>query len=959
MSQTKAKMNNNTKIINFKEDLIGKDSFNNDNELLTNSDKVRNKVYQNFKQLLISQTIENDSDDIFNNNNLLSNNTTKQNSFNKDNNSLDIDDEIFDSWIPFIKEFVETDSLSSIVSNLEEDSNKLLEDNDILAENPFFLKQINSCFAQLYDLQVDINGLRLSTNLNNIETQLNDEIKNLIVLKEVNNQLSINDYKLKKCNKYIDNILKILELFNKCNELINNSKNFIAALNNLKTLEIYFNKFIVNTNKFEFMKLFQYRITDFKDKIKTEIFLQLKESLTLRLSTKFDKYGQMYYSLYSDVYLNNWKQYVNKNILFKRINNTSDEVDLKFNSDIERLMRNNFTEVETKELENELNKLDEWYNLIPFFDAIQVFKLFDEYDNGNVITNETELDQLLLECQKIFKNFKKEIIKPMVLDKDIDKNESASKTSIFDNIQSFRQYIFKLIGFLNFENYIDVQTGNVFKDSLNINEFWKQFNEVFISQVEIFIDINIQNSNSEFYNQINDCLAILVICFKENNIDYLDLLKLQYYNFTKFTEKEFISFDVSFKNLLNDDDFMPLNLDEKKLFNKILKLCWFKKEDLLEFNESKLNVSDEDFLVCLPFSPLYPMTCSLLRKIETNMVKFIDIYNFETISIACKRQLIHGIDKIFSDSVIKNFEQKLNSTSREELSQIYINLEYFHIATLEMSSKLIKTLRLNKNFKLKSCDMMNSLRDSIEDKLINLIDSKVQDLIEMIEIDWTSTTVTNEPNLIISDIAQFLEMMFTSTLINLPSQIRTLLIFREFDILTNKFLDIFINMTPSTITPQAVLNFETDIRCLENVVSSLFDGSIFKEDDESTRASLKSTFDEINQYIKLVKTGDLGENFNNNRMKIYPRIQTEMAVKLMNKLSTYQNLLKERELERQRKLQQPNEDKSDNHSLYATQSKKLFGLGTSTTDHTHDDSRSLLSTKTKKKFAKVFQRKGL
>ncbi|XBW35540.1 hypothetical protein QEN19_001115 [Hanseniaspora menglaensis] len=956
MSQAKSAFNNKSDQITFKEDFIV-----NSNLLKDGAFNVNDKIYKKFQQLLISQTIENDANDLAIKASLFSNNNNANNiNFKTDKSNVDLDDEIFDSWIPFINDFVENDSFSTILNHLEQDSNNLIENNDILTDNPTFLKQINSCFSQLSDVQNDINQLNLSSSLNNLETQLNAEISKMIKLKQMNNQLSLNEYKLTACNKYIEGLLKILELFNRCNELINNSKDFIAALNNLKTLEIYFNKFISNTNKFDFMKLFQYRIVDFKEKIKTEIFLQLKESLNIKLMSKFITFGENYFSLYADSYLNNWKQYLNKNVQLKKLNSTTDDVDLKFNSDMERLMRSNFVDGDVRKVEVDLNKLEDWYNLIPFFDAIQVFKLFDEYDNSHsVSSNASELDQLLLECQKIFKAFKNEIIKPISMDNEFESSDDQER--VFDNLESFKNFIFKIIGLQKFESFINLQTDSVFSEALNIHEFWKQFCKLFTTQVAYFIEDHSHGGNSDFYQQINDSLAILIVCFKENNIEHEKLLELQFKNFAKYTQKEFKTFDVSFQNLLNDDDFMPLNLDEKKLFNKILKLCWFKKEDILEFNESKTEVSDEEFLICLPFSPLYPMTCSLLRKIESNMTKFIDFYNFEAITISCKRQLIHSIDQIFIESVIKSFKQKLSSTSREELSQIYINLEYFHIATLEMSSKLIKTLRLNKNFQLKSCAMMSALRDSIEDKLINLIDSKVQDLMEMIDIDWTSSSVSNEPNLIIADIAQFLEMMFTSTLINLPSQIRTLLIFREFDIVTNRFLDIFINMTPKTITPQAVLNFETDIHCLENVVSSLFNGSIFKEDDDSSKESLKSTFDEINQYIKLIKTGNLDENFNTTRMKIYPRIQPELAVRLMNKLSTYQNMIKEREMERQRKVQLSKEDGSDNKSLYATQSKKLFGLGGSkdSSDQIHDDSRSLLSTKTKKKFAKVFQRKGL
>lgn len=926
-----------------------------------NNDVSNSRVYKDFKNLLIEQTINNED--------------------------LNEGTDDFDSWIPFINDFIEEDKLEQAVKSLELDSENFLEENDILSKNPVFFKRINQCFDKLYNLQDDIDSLHLTENLQNLDGYLNNEINNLLIIKEKNHKLSMNDNKLKACSTYIENLLSILELFNNCNELINNSKNFIAALNTLKTLEIFLNKSVATTNKFDFMKLFKDRIIFIKEKIKTEIFLQLKESLNPKLDKKFEKYGTMYQDLYYNGYLQNWKTFLSKNMVFKKMNMTQDAMNLKFNSDMEKLMRVNFTNNPHYEnIELEFLSLDKWYNLIPFFDALQVFKLFDEYDTSNspteteqILGGTTELEQLLLECQKIFKAFKQELIKPLVLEdninnettkKNINRN-TLNKTSTFKSLSDFTVYIHKLIGLIRFETFIDAKTDNVFKDSLNIYGFWKQFLGTFVDEVFIFLANN-ESNNSDFYTQMNDNLAILIIAFKENNLYYNDLLDLQLENFKLYTLKEFSTFDVSFRNLLNDDDFMPLNLDEKKLFNKILKLCWFKDEDLKSFEQKNLlkngtvtQGNDPDFLVCLPFSPLYPMTCSLLRKIESNMVKFIDFYNFENLNLDFKKQVVQGIDKIFLDSVTKNFEQRLSTTSREALSQIYINLEYFHLATEEMSTKLVKTLRLNKNFKLKSCDTMNDLRDSIENKLINLIDSKVQDLIEMIEIDWTIDKVADEPNLIISDIAQFLEMMFTSTLINLPSQIRTLLIFREFDIITDRFLKIFIHDTPGRITPQAVLNFETDIKCLQSVVESLFNGVIFKVDDSSSKESLKSTFDEINQYIKLIKTGTIDENFNNTRMKIYPRIQPELAIKLMKKLSTYQNMLREKEDERVRQLEIEKEltsgDKKDSLSLYATQSRKLFGLGKKKEDSSRsgDDSRSLFSSKNKKKLANVFQRKGL
>ena len=101
-----------------------------------------------------------------------------------------------------------------------------------------------------------------------------------------------------------------------------------------------------------------------------------------------------------------------------------------------------------------------------------------------------------------------------------------------------------------------------------------------------------------------------------------------------------------------------------------------------------------------------------------------------------------------------------------------------------------------------------------ETKLIQLIDSKISDILETVDFEWDAKDIRQEPDITIIDLGQFLEMMFASTLINLPYSVQTLLIFREFDSLTRKVLDICLTETPSHIAQESIHNFDIDIEYL-------------------------------------------------------------------------------------------------------------------------------------------------
>lgn len=205
-------------------------------------------------------------------------------------------------------------------------------------------------------------------------------------------------------------------------------------------------------------------------------------------------------------------------------------------------------------------------------------------------------------------------------------------------------------------------------------------------------------------------------------------------------------------------------------------------------------------------------------------------------------------------------------------------------------------------------------RKYAETKLIELIDTKVSDILETVELDWNATTVRTEPDISIIDIAQFLEMMFSSTLVNLPYSVQTLLIFREFDSLTRQFLDVLLHGTPAHISQESVLNFEVDMRYLESIIPRIFPTSGDESPNNSSELqspmtaasptitgfgrstnsiennikSLEATFTELKQCIELLKQENFTEYADPEiRPRKYPRVKPEDASILIRKAQVH------------------------------------------------------------------------
>lgn len=810
----------------------------------------------------------------------------KSNKLTVPEEEFDLDSQTFDKWVPFLRSSVENKSLESVTEelcnsvddNFEGLESQLLQDTQVN-------DKLRNSVGQISKIQGIIENSLLH-DISDIHENLTYSTNEIIMKKQayVNNKKT--SLKISEATILITKVLQILELSNKCQELILEA-DFFKALQNLDSLEKIYLQDFKNYN-FQFLKEIYNSIPFLKSAIKDECINLIKNSFNSNLGKNISHVGEATFKVYDEKLLPQWLE--KKDAL--KLGN------FKFNSPVEISLRD-------EEILTEVN-LENFFHLDELHDSTLIFESLNE------------LPYLILEFSKEYNFRKTKLIDPLLWKKSQKSTSNGNRDIANDpfaqqlNMETLKEYFLKILGFMLYDINLNKSTDFVLANNNynSTNEFWDGLMNHLEPYLKYFVDEKL-NTEQDLI-EAKDFLSVYTSILENYKLNIDPIFKILMSIFSKYCQLNVSAFRDEFEILLNDDDFMPLTFNDRALYEKVLKICWIKDDELVKVQGAQTEQNGE-FIVTLPFSPLYPMTCTLLKKTYSKLVNFIALhYRHELHKLS--NTLVKTMETIFSKVVNEKIRAKLDTTSREEIAQILINLDYFVIAAKEFSSLMSKgNIMQNPAVEIK----LSSIRDYAESrkyaetKLIQLIDSKVSDILETVELDWQASTARSDPDISIVDIAQFLEMMFSSTLVNLPYSVQTLLIFREFDSLTRQFLDILFHGTPTHISQESVLNFEVDMRYLESIIPRIFPTTGVESNNgagqiqsplavnspslngvgrstnsiENNIKSLQATFTELKQCIELLKDDNFKEYADPEiRPRKYPRIKPEDATLLIRKV---------------------------------------------------------------------------
>ncbi|TVY44335.1 Exocyst complex component [Lachnellula occidentalis] len=399
-----------------------------------------------------------------------------------------------------------------------------------------------------------------------------------------------------------------------------------------------------------------------------------------------------------------------------------------------------------------------------------------------------------------------------------------------------------------------------------VDELWDSMCNSAIGLISKALD---KVDNAEILLKIKGVIALFIQTMDGwgYSVSTLDsfLLKL----FEKYAELLKRRFSDDFQEIVSTDDYMPMPISNTDEYNKVVNVSWFTPDKTIE---------ELTFPCVLPFSQMYPLCCIDIRNFLNQFYFFSDDH-FQHPSVI-DETLKKSLDQLLSEKVCNSLVERLSSQYLGQIVQILINLEHFETACKELE-KLLADARSPTSaggpIVLDATEEFRSNKKTAEKRIFELVNSKIDDLVETAEYDWMAPSLKSEPSNYMQTLTRYLSNIMNSTLLGLPREIKELIYFDALSHAANMILALPLSPEVKKINPNGVAALAKDVAYLANFVDSLENALILKEN-----------LDELQQTVYLMQTENPDEFYDvSSRNKKFGRVDAVNGPRILEKYETY------------------------------------------------------------------------
>lgn len=181
------------------------------------------------------------------------------------------------------------------------------------------------------------------------------------------------------------------------------------------------------------------------------------------------------------------------------------------------------------------------------------------------------------------------------------------------------------------------------------------------------------------------------------------------------------------------------------------------------------------------------------------------------------------------EKVCKSLVDRLSSQYPGQIVQILTNLDHFESTCRELQGLLVDYRSSSSAagaITLNATAAFVEAKQKAERRIFELVDSKIDDLVETAEYDWTSSTPPDGASLYMSELTRYLQNIMTSVLLGLPVEIKELIYFDALSHISSAILRLPLDATVTRISPHAVRAYQLDVDHLVAFVSNTGDASL-------------------------------------------------------------------------------------------------------------------------------------
>jgi hypothetical protein len=297
--------------------------------------------------------------------------------------------------------------------------------------------------------------------------------------------------------------------------------------------------------------------------------------------------------------------------------------------------------------------------------------------------------------------------------------------------------------------------------------------------------------------------------------------------FSKYSELLKARFSEDFLEIVHTDDYMPMPINSLEEYDKVVSVSWYTPDKSPE---------ELTFPCVLPFSQMYPLCCIDIRNFLNQIYLFSDDY-FQKSTII-DETLRTALDDLLCQKVCQSLIDRLSSQYPGQIVQILTNLEHFENACVELQHLLFEARSspsATGPIELVATKKFAAAKNTASNRVFELVNSKIDDLIETAEYDWMATKPESEPSTYMLELTRYLSNIMSSVLLALPMDIKEFIYFDALSHASTAILALPLSDHIKRITPPAVATLAADTAFLSQFVSSLNNPILMENLDELTQ----------------------------------------------------------------------------------------------------------------------------
>jgi HPt (histidine-containing phosphotransfer) domain-containing protein len=496
--------------------------------------------------------------------------------------------------------------------------------------------------------------------------------------------------------------------------------------------------------------------------------------------------------------------------------------------------------------------------------------VFDENDEFDVLFNDelqvdfTPLHEALHihEALGQVDRFRVEYAATRRQQKDLLMPSSENLFANGDNL-SLKALLESVAGFAIIEK-ATMQRAPLVRSTLDVDELWDSMCQAAIRITSRSLE---SVDNGELLVQIKEDIALFIQTMEGWGYSASLVNNFQLVLFHKYAELLQRRFGAVFEEAVSTDDYMPMNIKTPADYEQVYSAILFDEE---------MPPDDVTLPIVLPFSKMYPQCCMHIRQFEHHFRKFTR-ENFDRPNIV-DETLRKTLDELLTDIVCKTLVERLNSQYLGQIVQILTNLEHFEAACQKLEQLLIQgrsSTSAGGPVTLKATELFRGHKKTAEKRIFELVNSKIDDLVDTSDYDWTATTAPQDPSSYMATLTRFLENIMGSTLLGLPREIKELIYFDALSHAANKILALPLSPDVKKINPNGVAALALDVKHLTDFVSRLENAFM-----------LEQNLDELQQTAALMQSEDHEEFYDISiRNKKYGRVDAMNGPILLEKIT--------------------------------------------------------------------------